>query len=304
MSIEACGALEPGSIPGGGTLSSVVSTELVVGGLRTVSTQETVEWFEEIFQFLSERKLKLVRKGLNKVYHRKYKKTKKPKYGNINKGFTEQELQRFFNYFMLPKEEKQLLAFVCQAYLGLRVGEVVKIKREDINFEEKQIRIYTEKAKTNDILYLHDQVRIPLFNWCEKQKESIEKKQGFVFFSRNPTLHRDSISPNHLRNKFREICRRAHLDSWYCESDDTNPDYNKKPRKLHRLTTHSLRHYYITRVYQSTLDPIVTKKLARHQDLGSTQIYINTSKEALEEGMKKTFEKEKQNNVRLNNDSC
>ncbi|MFH1751999.1 MAG: site-specific integrase [archaeon] len=278
----------------------VVSSELVVSGLRAVSVREVGLWFELIFNELSEGKIKTARKSLNAVYKKRFKNPSTVKYGNMNKGFTDNELQRFFNCFYLPKEEKQFLAFLMQAYLGLRGGEVVRVRREDINFEEKQIRITTSKAGTHDILYLHDRVRIPLFNWCEKHKESIEKKKGFVFFSSNPTLYREHICSAHLRNKFREIARRANLDGWYCEADDPPTMYRKGKRKLHRLSSHSLRHYYITQVYRKTLNPIVTKKLARHQDLSSTQIYINTAKEELEDGLKKTFEEEE---VRKSNSS-
>lgn len=48
-----------------------------------------------------------------------------------------------------------------------------------------------------------------------------------------------------------------------------------KSRKLHRLSTHSLRHSFITKIYKETLNPVVTQKCARHRSFKSTSCYIN-----------------------------
>ncbi len=54
------------------------------------------------------------------------------------------------------------------------------------------------------------------------------------------------------------------------------------PRRLHRLTTHSLRHYAITSFSKQTNGNIVlTSKFARHAKPDTTMTYINTHKEEL-----------------------
>jgi integrase len=101
------------------------------------------------------------------------------------------------------------------------------------------------------------------------------------------------MNPNWLRRKFRDTCELAGLNEWYAQAeDDPNPIshcYHNR-RKLYRLSTHSLRHYFITKVYKSSNNMKHTQKLARHIDIKSTQTYIYTSAEELEDTMKEVFE--------------
>ena len=113
---------------------------------------------------LSYHKLSGLIKKISKIKETKYKRSKETKYGNINRGFTEEELKKFFK---CCKNEKAYLAFFLMANLGLRVGEVVKIKTEDIDFIKKKIRISTEKAHTGDFLYLHSRVQKLLLYWVQ-----------------------------------------------------------------------------------------------------------------------------------------
>ena len=74
--------------------------------------------------------------------------------------------------------------------------------------------------------------------------------------------------------------RLAELDEVYDTSDETNP--NRSVRHLHRLTTHSLRHYVITSFAKQTNGNLVlTSRFARHSDPSTTMTYITTRKEEL-----------------------
>jgi len=222
-------------------------------------------------------------KFLSNVKKSKYERIKTPKYGTISKDFTEEELNTFFKNC---SSKKALIAFQIMAYLGLRVGEVVTIKITDVDMNKHLIRVNTEKAKTLDELYIHERIRPYLYEWIQNNKEEIKKCDGFVLYS--AMIGRQNISPNWLRNKFRAVAKRADLDETYGISLERKS--NRIERTLHRLTTHSLRHYFITRVYRTTKNPIHTQKLARHKEFKSTQIYIHTNKDELTKSMKNTFE--------------
>jgi integrase len=45
-----------------------------------------------------------------------------------------------------------------QAYLGLRISEAVKVNISDIDFKNKQIRVYSPKTGNIDFLPLHDKI--------------------------------------------------------------------------------------------------------------------------------------------------
>ncbi|EQD35384.1 integrase family protein, partial [mine drainage metagenome] len=74
----------------------------------------------------------------------------------------------------------------------------------------------------------------------------------------------------------------------YDTSDETNPA--RSVRHLHRLTTHSLRHYAITRFAKQTNGNLVlTSRFARHSDPSTTMTYITTRKDELYKEIDSTF---------------
>jgi hypothetical protein len=58
---------------------------------------------------------------------------------------------------------------------------------------------------------------------------------------------------------------------------------------MYRLSTHSLRHYYITKIYKKTLNPVITQKCARHREFKSTSCYINLDPKDAIEALDSTF---------------
>lgn len=231
---------------------------------------------------------------LSDIRKKKYKRRKGNKYGSLNKGFSEEELKIFFKFC---SNEKARMCFMLMAQLGLRIGEVVQVTLLDLNLKENRLRIFTEKAKTIDYMFLHDKVRIPLKSWVQLHEKDIEKSDGYLFFSDN--MDRKHISKDWLRKEFREVCKRAGLDETYGVAEDINNPLQQKRgiRKLHRLSTHSLRHFFIDKVYKNCKDPIRTQKLARHQDFKSTQVYIHVSQKEVDETLEKVFEQD--NNEKL-----
>jgi hypothetical protein len=70
------------------------------------------------------------------------------------------------------------------------------------------------------------------------------------------------------------------LDEVYDTLDETSP--TRSVRHLHRLTTHSLRHYAITSFAKQTNGNLVlTSRFARCSDPSTTMVYISTKKEEL-----------------------
>ena len=218
---------------------------------------------------------------VSKTRKKKYKRNKDVKYGNINKGFTESELKRFLT---ACKNKKAYLAFTLMACLGLRIGEVVRIKLDDLDFMHRKIRIDTEKAMTGDLLYLHNKVHLLLKNWVHLHQKIILKCNGYLFFSEK--REEGHISPHWLRKEFRKSAQTADLVQWYCLAD------GDKRRKLYRLTTHSLRHYFITKMYKESKNPLHTQRLARHRVFKSTERYIRTEQVDIDKTIKAAFGEE------------
>lgn len=277
------GSYDPGSNPGRAILEG--SEWLVASGNdnRPHPAQDSL-WN------LSQDKLKEIIKTVSKVRETKYKRRRIKKYGNLNKGFTDEELKRFFKFC---ENDKARLTFQLMAYLGLRVGEAVMIKLSDLDFNKNKVRIETEKANTIDYLYMHEKVRILLKDWVRMHENQIKECDNYLFFS-NDTA-RKHISKDWLRKEFRITREKAGLSDSYGVAEDINNPNKWKigERKLYRLSTHSLRHYFISKVYSDCKDPIKTQKLARHLDFKSTQNYIHIKQEEVDNALKEVFEQEK-----------
>ena len=237
---------------------------------------------------LSQDKLKELIKKISDVRKKKYKRCKDKRYGNLNRAFTEGELR---NFFKCCKNIRANLAFRLMAYLGLRVGEVVELKVEDIDFKNHKLKVNTEKSGTTDFLYIHSEVRKILYSWVQKFQEEILKHNGYVLFPDPKCPSKNNhITANWLRKEFRNVSLISNLNESYGIANNYIKEGVLKERRLFRLTTHSLRHYYIDRIYKSCKDPLKTQKLARHQSFKSTQTYIHLRQDDIDKTLRDVFE--------------
>lgn len=178
---------------------------------------------------------------------------------NINRGFTDEELERFFQAI---KNKQHALFFLYQAEMGLRVGEVCNLKVSDISYNNRMLRIESEKSRKIDYLRIPPTLFELTLGYINKNRI-----QGRLF----------PKEPNGMRVRFREYSIRAGLHDVYA--------HDTKGHRLHRLSTHSLRHYAITRFYALTKDIVKTQKFARHSRLETTQVYIHMRMDEVNEAI-------------------
>ena len=96
-------------------------------------------------------------------FRKRFQRSRIPKYGSLNKWFTEQEVQRFFKAI---DNEKFRLLFLYQSQLGLRIDEAVRINIKDIKFESRELLVKTEKAMTLDTLLIPAPLLLLLVSAC------------------------------------------------------------------------------------------------------------------------------------------
>ena len=234
---------------------------------------------------LAKHEVEELRSVIHQHYVKRFKRSRIPKYGNLDKGFTESELMVFFRAI---GSEKFRLLFSYQAQLGLRIGEAVSVNVKDINFETRELTVKTEKAQVIDTL----RIPVPLFeqtlNFINRNSGAIEGSEGFIFFkewhSHSKLKHLDV---NYARGRFRRYVVKSGLDESYGMSDEQR---GRLVRRLHRLTSHSLRHYAITSFSRQTNGNVVlTSRFARHANPNTTMTYISTRKEELYKEIDSTF---------------
>jgi integrase len=159
---------------------------------------------------------------LHHVYGRRFKgKCKTPKYGSINKGFTELELQHFLRN--VPNEKFRFL-FRYQAYLGLRVEEVSKLHISNINFDKRELIIKSEKSAVSDSLVIPSDLFNETIDFINKNIASIKASSGYIFFKENDNNSNKVlyIDMNYVRKVFRQIAKATELNQVYDYSEETS----------------------------------------------------------------------------------
>lgn len=243
----------------------------------------------ELLPHVSKHRIEELQRVIAKHFVKRFaSKHRKAKYGNISKCFTDSEIQAFFKAI---KDEKMHLLFMFQAQLAMRIGEVVQLNLKDLNLETRELLIHTEKEGAGVV----DSLIVPmdLFNetleFIRGHSAQIEKAQGFVFYANESKTRRKGLylEKNGVRASFRKACIKAGLTQVYSVTDESIE--GRSVRKLHRLTTHSLRHYAITRfAKQSNGNLILTSRFARHRSPNTTMTYVAKDKEKLYETIEQT----------------
>ena len=230
---------------------------------------------EYLARYLTKQRLVRAIGILSDARKRRFLRRRQPKYGSMNKGFTNEELLKFFN---TVEDPKTFLLFKYQAVLGLRIGEAVKVHIKDLNLKTKELRIDTEKGKRTDYLPIPPVLFDETLKFISTYEDEIVKHKGYVFWAdyypkRNNCPY---ISVGYARILFMQAIEKAKLDETYAIAE------SQRPKMLHRLTTHSLRHYAVSNFARKNNGNVVlTSKFARHRNAQTTMIYIHTTKDEL-----------------------
>ncbi|MEW6035223.1 MAG: site-specific integrase [Candidatus Micrarchaeota archaeon] len=220
---------------------------------------------------------------LSEARKRRFLRSKRPKYGSMNKGFTDEELERFFSVIDDPKAH---LLFSFQAILGLRIGEAIRMNIKDLNLKTHELRIFSEKSGKTDYLLIPEKLFDATLQYIAAYEMEIAKAEGFLFFSFAYGWRTRKIE-SHLtretaRNVFHGYAEKAGLAEIYGYSAGAHP----KP--LFRLSPHSLRHYAITNFCRKNGGNVMLAgRFARHTNIQTTMIYIHTKKEELYGGIER-----------------
>lgn len=171
----------------------------------------------------------------------------------VERSFTDGELRSFLDTVTDPHDR---LCFIFMATLGLRPGELCKLRGEDFDRERRELRIQSAKGSYMATL------RIP-----RSLADLLPHVHGHErIFQR---------SPKQLRDRFRIYREASGLDDVYLMTEPCGRAGTRNPR--YRLSLHSLRHYAIGRVYSRCKDPLLTRAFARHRHLDTTEHYLKKS---------------------------
>jgi len=137
--------------------------------------------------------------------------------------------------------------------LGLRSGELINLKLEDIHKDRKQVHIKTAKGNKDRVLPIPKTLKPIMNQYYKKYKPSVYLFNG----QGKPQYNAQS-----LRKVLKSSCRKAGINK--------------------TVTVHSLRHAYATHLMDLGTDVRIIQELLGHQSIKTTMIYTHVTTRSIQ----------------------
>lgn len=170
------------------------------------------------------------------------------------KYLNQDQLSSFFKTVRQSNSLRDEVAFSLMLFLGLRVGELVKIRIEDINFQSKQIEIRGLKNGRTRTYSLDARLWRKLLKFTQNSRSTAI---SWLFPSR--AYAGQPITTAALWRMFKIYAEKAGLES--------------------RYSIHSLRHSCAVTLALSGATPFDIQSWLRHRTINSTEIYFQEIRE-------------------------
>lgn len=214
-----------------------------------------------------------------------------------NKALSVREQEVFLNYLNShPKEERWKRLFTCLLGTGMRIGELLALVWEDLDWDnnvihvERNLTYYDHTGDENDGLTYFEihlcktetsRREVPMLDfvkaafteekeWQETTGQHCDMHVGgfnnFIFFNRFQRPHEPGYM-NRILNRLVRDCNDELLD----KSPEEEP--------VHHLSCHAFRHTFVTRMLEQGVSPLVVQAIVGHKDVQTTvSIYWDIQK--------------------------
>ncbi|MBU9723647.1 MULTISPECIES: tyrosine-type recombinase/integrase [Bacillaceae] len=164
---------------------------------------------------------------------------------------TDAEIEKFFTAIEQYSDTPQLdkLAFGFMLYLGFRSCELAKLRWENINWSLQDVKFTAKGGKVHSL---------PLPPRVMDLLQEVEKQESGLVFGKKEQPLRALLS---LKYRIFTL-----IADW---KEASGP--------------HQLRHIYITSLTKQDVVPKALKRLARHEDLATTSLYIHRTEDEVNE---------------------
>jgi integrase/recombinase XerD len=157
---------------------------------------------------------------------------------------TKEEVKILLHHAQTRKSKLMLMMLYSS---GLRVSELVSLKRQDLELEKKTLWVRRGKGGKDRLVILSDML-------IQELKQFMDKNKIYVFPGRNGML-----TPRNIQKMIKLAALKAGI--------------NKK------VSPHTLRHSFATHLLENGTDIRMIQELLGHSNLATTQIYTQVSDE-------------------------
>lgn len=166
---------------------------------------------------------------------------------------SEEEIKKYYEAVWHGQNHKHMTMIKTMLYTGIRVGELIKVKREDVDLEACQIKIKQGKGKKDRIVPFPSSFRETLLAHMQEAKEKGGKGVVYLFESNWKGPYSD--------RGIRKILK----------------DYTKHANMAHTITPHKLRHFLLTWMKKQGIDDALIQPYSGHESRTSLEIYSKLS---------------------------
>ncbi|BAL81133.1 site-specific tyrosine recombinase/integron integrase [Caldisericum exile] len=198
-------------------------------------------------------------KFLKKELHIEFETLDPPKTSKTLPTFlTKDEVKKFLEVVKKNKRDFAIIAFLI--YTGVRVGELINIKIEDVNLGENYVRIKGKGDKERFV-----PISLELSNII---KEHLKEKH-----------HSEYLFESKRRKKFSPLTIQLMVKR-----------YAKETGIQKKITPHKLRHTFATLALESGISPITIGELLGHSSLNTTMKYTHVTNKLATEAVRRISE--------------
>ena len=211
------------------------------------------------------------------------KKKSSPKSRKLPSVFNKEQILQLVKHV---EQADIMLAILFGLFCGLRIGEIVKLRKRDIDFVRRLVHITDGKLPGKNLAgYGKDRVVpiplkvLPLIQLWFELKNTLQGEDYLFQSLSKPGLH---MTTQHLFKKYKNVLKNAglyHVDH-----------QNKAGSSIARYNFHSLRHTYATMLWEKSGDIYAVKQALGHNDLETTMIYTHISDKVLQRKVDSAFD--------------
>ncbi|WP_251924192.1 tyrosine-type recombinase/integrase [Salinibacter ruber] len=165
--------------------------------------------------------------------------------------------QRYFG----PHRDYLYMRIMLKA--GLRASEATALRPEHIGLMSGKLMVREGKGAKDRTLWIGEELLEELQGWMDRRQEKAPKADYLL-----PTSKGTQVATSHLRRSVKRYARDAEIE------------------EVERVSPHTLRHTFATRLYRSAGKIRLVQKALGHSDLSTTMIYTHVVDEELEGAMK------------------
>lgn len=189
---------------------------------------------------------------------------------NINKKKLEAEGSKISAgpTLLIAYRDKSILELLFST--GLRVSELVKLKKDDVNLKRDEFRV-TGKGRKTRVVFISEQAKY----WLKKYLDLRNDIHPYLFVSHDKRTKKHEI----MKNKSKD----GHDEPLTTRSVQRIVQKHAKEAGITKaVTPHTLRHSYATDLLQNGADIRSVQSMLGHASITTTQIYTHiTDKELL-----------------------